>query len=105
MRDFFYYFLRLYPYKNINKPFIYKTKVTVMSAQNERQHISWFIWPFWAIWRLITLIIGLTGRLIGVILGLVLLLVGAILCFTVLLLPLGIPFLIVGFLLVVRALF
>ena len=41
-----------------------------MSEQKTK--IPWFVWPFWAIWRLVALIIELTGRLVAAVLGLVL---------------------------------
>jgi hypothetical protein len=67
--------------------------------------VPWYLWPFYAIWRLITWIVRLTGRLIAVILGFALILLGAILCITVILLPLGIPMIVFGFLLTLRGLF
>ena len=76
-----------------------------VSTQLKHKHIPWFLWPFWAIWRLFELILGFTGRIIGVVLGLVLLIVGLILCFLVITLPVGIPLVVVGGLLVIRALF
>ena len=67
--------------------------------------VPWYLWPFYAIWRLFTWIVKLTGRLIAVILGFALIIIGAVLCITVILLPLGIPMIVFGFLLVMRGLF
>ncbi len=66
---------------------------------------SCFTWPFVAIWNLLTFILNLTGRLIAGILGLVIMIVGAILTVTVVGAPIGIPFIIFGFLLMVRGIF
>ncbi len=66
---------------------------------------SCLAWPFVAIWNLLTFILNLTGRLVGIILGLLFLVLGAILCATVVLLPVGIPFVILGLLLMIRCLF
>ena len=75
-----------------------------MSSETERK-VPLLLWPFWAIWRLLTLILNLTGRLIAVILGLVLIIVGAILIITIVALPIGIPVAVIGFLMVMRGLF
>lgn len=79
-----------------------------MSHKNHSAHhdrIPWFLWPFWAIWKLITWIIELTGRLVGVILGLVFLIVGILISLTVVGLIVGIPLTILGLLLLVRCIF
>ena len=65
----------------------------------------WYLWPFYAIWRLLTWIVRLTGRLIAIILGFALIIIGAVLCITVILLPIGIPMILFGFLLTMRGLF
>ena len=67
--------------------------------------VPWYLWPFQAIWRLITWIVRLTGRLLAIILGFVLIIIGAVLCITVILLPVGIPMIVFGFLLTMRGLF
>lgn len=71
----------------------------------DKKTTSCLAWPFVAIWNLLTFILNLTGRLIGVILGLVFLILGGILCATMVLLPIGIPFVILGLLLIIRCLF
>ncbi len=76
-----------------------------MSARRHQSGVPWFLWPFWAIWRLIALIVGMTGRLIAVVLGLVFGIVGLILTVTVVLSPIGIPLMLFGALLVIRGLF
>lgn len=67
--------------------------------------VPWYLWPFHAIWRLITWIVRLTGRLLAIILGFALIIIGAVLCITVILLPVGIPMIVFGFLLTMRGLF
>ena len=63
------------------------------------------VWPFWTIWRFLTWIVKLTGRLIAIVLGFAMIIIGAVLSITVILLPLGIPLIIFGFLVVMRGLF
>jgi hypothetical protein len=76
-----------------------------MSANDHKEHVPWFLWPFWAIWKLLTFIIEMTGRLVGLILGAVFLLVGIILTITVVGAVIGIPLALFGVLLMVRCLF
>ena len=71
----------------------------------ERQRTPWFLWPFVAIWDLITWILQLTGRLVAGILGLVFMIVGAILTVTVIGAVVGLPLIIFGFALMVRSIF
>ena len=47
------------------------------------KHIPWYLWPFAVIWKLLTVIVELTGRLVAMILGIVLMLVGGIISLTV----------------------
>jgi hypothetical protein len=68
-------------------------------------HVPVLLWPFWAVWRLVTLILALTGRLVAAVLGLVLLIVGVLLTVTVVGAIVGIPLIIFGFLLVLRGIF
>jgi len=73
--------------------------------QHRRRRVPWFLWPFWAIWRLVIGIVAATGRLVAVILGLVFLIVGVILTVTIVGAIVGIPFIIFGLLLMARGLF
>jgi hypothetical protein len=66
---------------------------------------AWYLWPFVALWRLLALIIGLTGRLLAIILGIVVMILGLVATLTVVGAPIGIPLLIFGFLLVIRGIF
>lgn len=76
-----------------------------MSTSVKNTSVPWYLWPFWAIWRLLTLIVELTGRLIAVVLGLLLMVIGALVSLTVIGAVLGVPLIIIGFLLVLRGFF
>ncbi|MGZ7242372.1 hypothetical protein ACXWPN_09685, partial [Streptococcus pyogenes] len=62
-----------------------------MNQTHKERRVPILLWPFWAIWRLLALILGLTGRLVAAVLGLVLMIVGLILTITILAAPIGIP--------------
>jgi len=68
-----------------------------------RRRTPWFLWPFVALWDLLTWILNLTGRLIAAVLGVVLMVVGIILTVTVIAAPVGIPLIIFGLLLMIRS--
>jgi len=76
-----------------------------MSHYHHERRIHVLLWPFWVIWRLIALILELTGRFVGLILGLVLMLVGVITTLTLVGAIVGIPLFIIGFLLFLRSIF
>jgi len=71
----------------------------------EPKRTPWFLWPFVALWRLVSGILIVTGRLVAVVLGLVFVLVGALLSATVVGAIVGVPLILFGGLLVVRGLF
>jgi hypothetical protein len=73
-------------------------------SNNDRQ-IPWLLWPFYAIWRLLTLILEITGRIICAILGLALIAAGVAITLSIVAAPIGIPLAVFGFLLLIRALF
>ena len=75
-----------------------------MSTENEK-HVPWYLWPFWAVWMLLTGILKLTGRLVAVILGLALMVVGVVVSLTVIGAIIGVPLFITGLLLVLRGFF
>src|SRR3990170_3388185 len=74
-------------------------------VQSSVRSTPWFLWPFVMLWRVVTWILGLTGRLLAVILGLVLMIIGVVISLTVVGAILGVPLAILGFLLVLRGLF
>lgn len=79
--------------------------MTGQEKEANNKKVPWYLWPFWAIWKLVFGIVAATGRLIAVILGLVFLIVGIVLTVTVVGAIVGIPFIIFGLLLMVRGLF
>lgn len=70
-----------------------------------KQHIPWYLWPFAALWKLLAVIVELTGRFVAMVLGLVLILVGGIVSLTVIGAIIGIPLAVVGLLLLLRGIF
>ena len=65
-----------------------------------KHHTPWYLWPFVAVWKLVAIIVEMTGRLLAMILGIVLMLVGVLVSLTIVGAIVGIPLAIVGFLLV-----
>jgi len=63
----------------------------------------WFLWPFVAVWNLLALVLNITGRVLAGILGVILMILGIALTMTVAGAPVGIPFAIVGLLLIIRS--
>ena len=75
-----------------------------MTDENHNQ-IPLLLWPFYAVWRFLTLILNITGRIICAVLGIMLMMVGVAIALSIVAAPLGIPLAAFGFLLLVRALF
>lgn len=67
--------------------------------------VPWILWPFYALAQLVTGILKLTGRLLAAIIGFVLLIAGGVLCLTIIGAIVGIPLMIFGLMLMVRAIF
>ena len=63
------------------------------------------LWPFYAVWRLLTLILNIVGRLLCAILGIGIMIAGVVVTMSIVGAPLGIPLTALGFLLLIRALF
>ena len=63
------------------------------------------LWPFYAIWRLLTFILKAIGRLLCGVLGITLMIGGVAITMSVVAAPLGIPLAAFGFLLLIRAIF
>ncbi len=72
-----------------------------MSGRN----VPWPLYPFVFIWDLLTFILTVTGRILAAILSLLLMAVGIALTMTVAAAPVGIPLVILGFLLMIRSIF
>jgi hypothetical protein len=75
-----------------------------MTTQTKRQ-TPWFLWPFVALWRLLAMIVEMTGRFLAMVLGLVFIFVGVLISLTIIGAVVGIPLAIVGLLLFLRGLF
>lgn len=71
----------------------------------EQTKTPWLLWPFVALWRLVTWILAMTGRLIAILLGIVFMAVGVIATLTVIGAIIGVPMFLFGVLLVFRGLF
>jgi hypothetical protein len=70
-----------------------------------KHHIPWYLWPFAAIWKLLAVIVELTGRFVAMVLGIVLILVGVIVSLTIVGAIVGVPLAIIGLLLLFRGMF
>lgn len=75
-----------------------------MPASVERS-VPILLLPFYAVWRLLTFVLSVTGRLLAAVLGLTLMIVGLLISATVVGAPVGIPLGILGFLLLLRSVF
>ncbi|MGE5176137.1 MAG: hypothetical protein ACM3JJ_07135 [Hyphomicrobiales bacterium] len=67
--------------------------------------VPFFLWPFYAIWKVVSFVLVTTGRVVCGVLGLVFMFVGILLTVSIAGAPVGMPLAFVGGLLLVRALF
>ena len=67
--------------------------------------VPWILWPFYAIWKLLTIILEITGRIVCALLGLVMMAAGVAISLSVIGAVIGVPMTAFGFLLTVRSLF
>jgi len=70
-----------------------------------QSNVPILLWPFYAIWRLLTLVLNLIGRVISALVGIALMVGGVAITLSVVGAPVGIPLASLGFLLLIRALF
>jgi small-conductance mechanosensitive channel len=63
------------------------------------------LWPFYAIWRLLTFVVELIGRLLCGVLGIGLMVAGVAITLSIIGVPVGIPLASIGFLLLARSIF
>ena len=63
------------------------------------------LWPFYAIWRLLTFVVEFIGRLLCAVLGIGLMIAGVAITLSIIGAPVGIPLASIGFLLLVRSIF
>gem|GEM_PF-138702 len=74
-------------------------------STHAKNNTTWYLWPFTAIWKLLAIIVEMTGRLVAMILGIVLMIVGVLVSLTIVGAIIGIPLAIVGLLLFLRGIF
>jgi hypothetical protein len=74
-------------------------------ADGGYRNTPWILWPFVALWQLVSFILRFTGRIIGIVIGVVLIMIGGAISLTVIGAVVGIPLMVLGFLLIVRGLF
>ena len=74
-------------------------------TEHPERRVPWYLWPFHALWRLLSFVLAATGRLLCGVLGIVLMIAGSVLALSVIGAPLGVPLVLLWFLLLVRALF
>ena len=67
--------------------------------------VPFLLWPFYAVWRLLTFFLKALGRPLCAVLGLALMAAGVAITLSVVAAPIGIPLAAFGFLLLIRAIF
>ena len=75
-----------------------------MTTQTKK-HIPWYLWPFAALWKLLAVIVEMTGRFVAMVLGVIFIIVGVIVSLTIIGAIVGIPLAIIGLLLLLRGIF
>jgi len=75
-----------------------------MTTQTKK-HIPWYLWPFVALWKLLAVIVEMTGRFVAMVLGIVFIVVGVIVSLTIIGAIVGVPLAIIGLLLLLRGIF
>jgi len=83
---------------------IFYLEVEMTTSQVKRE-TPWYLWPFVAIWKLLAVIVEMTGRLVAMIIGIVLMIVGVIVSLTIVGAIVGVPLAIVGLLLFIKGIF
>jgi hypothetical protein len=71
----------------------------------KHNHVPILLWPFYAIWWLISTIVEFAGRLVAAVLGICLMIAGVVLSLTIVGAIVGIPLAILGFMMTIRAFF
>jgi hypothetical protein len=74
-------------------------------TEKDIKRVPWFLWPFVAVWELLAMVLNITGRLLGILLAVGLMALGIAVTMTIVGAPLGIPLVILGFLLMIRSIF
>jgi len=73
--------------------------------ETTESRVPWILWPFYAIWKLLTLILELLGRILCALAGIAFMATGVAISLSVIGAPLGVPLAAFGFLLTIRSLF
>lgn len=76
-----------------------------MTTTTQKKQIPWYLWPFAAIWKLLAVIVEMTGRFVAMVLGIVLVIVGVLVSLTIVGAIVGVPLALIGLLLFFRGLF
>lgn len=76
-----------------------------MNELARRKEVPILLWPFYAIWRLLTFLLEVLGRLFCAVTGIALMMAGVAITLSVVGQPVGVPLAALGFLLLVRAIF
>ena len=70
-----------------------------------KSHIPWYLWPFAAVWKLLAVIVEMTGRFVAMVIGIVFIIVGIIVSLTIVGAIVGVPLAVVGLLLLLKGIF
>lgn len=70
-----------------------------------KSHIPWYLWPFAVLWKLLAVIVEMTGRFVAMVLGIVFIVVGILVSLTIIGAIVGIPLAVIGLLLLLRGIF
>jgi len=76
-----------------------------LMTTHTKKHFPWILWPFVAIWKLLAIIVELTGRFLAMVLGIVFIVVGIIVSLTIVGAVVGVPLAVIGLLLLLRGIF
>jgi len=71
----------------------------------KKKRTLWFLWPFAAIWKLLSVIVEMAGRFLALLIGFVLILTGIVVSLTIVGAIVGIPLAVIGMLLILRGIF
>ena len=74
-------------------------------TESTEARVPFLLWPFYAVWKLLTFVLELTGRLLCALLGIALMVIGVAVSLSIVGAVIGMPLAAFGFLLTVRALF
>ena len=70
-----------------------------------KSHIPWYLWPFAVLWKLLAVIVEMTGRFVAMVLGIIFIVVGILVSLTIVGAIVGIPLAVIGLLLLLRGIF